>query len=140
LPVALRRKTTKDAVGRWTAITLAGRLGDVVKMTSASLSAFALLGVLSTVDDCYHGLASPGMQPVRESVEASNLASDGENTFLIFPEDFVPLHVGQGTIFAEIGQEVRDWTNFQRCWRKIDRYDDLAESVARLCTAIAGPF
>lgn len=86
-------------------------------MTSASLSAFALLGVLSTLDDCYHGLASRGMQPVREPVEASNHASEGE-----------------------IGQEVRDWTNLQRCWRKIDRYEDLAESVARLCTAIAAPF
>jgi len=111
-----------------------------VKMISASLSAFALLGVVSTVDDCYHGVASPGMQPVREPVEASNHASEGVNTFLIVAQDFVPLYVGQGTIFAEIGQEVRDLTSFQRCWRKIDRHDDLAESVARLCAAIAGPF
>jgi hypothetical protein len=85
-------------------------------MTSASLSAFALLGVLSTVDECYHGQKSTGMQPVRELVEAGNHASE-----------------------EEIGQEVRDWTDFHRCWQKIDRFEDLAESVARLCTAIAGP-
>jgi hypothetical protein len=57
------------------------------------------------------------MQPVREPVEAGN-----------------------HSIEEEIGQEVRNLTNLQRCWQKIDRFEDMAESVTGLCTAMAGPF
>jgi hypothetical protein len=111
-----------------------------VKTTFASLSAFVLLGVVSTADDCCHDVASPGMQSVREPVEASNPASEGKSTSPIFALDLVPSFLGQEKIFGEIGQQVRDLTDLQRCWRKIDRTDGLAESVARLCSAIAGPF
>ena len=107
---------------------------------SASLSAFVLLGVVSTLDDCYQGFASPGMQPVREPDEASNPAREVANPVLAVAQDFVSLYAGQGAIFAEIGRDVRDLTSVQGCWRKIDRYDELTESIARLCTAIAGPF
>jgi hypothetical protein len=140
LQIASARRARKALSAAGHQQLLQGDQGDNVSKISASLSAFMLLGVVSTVDDCYHGAASGGMQPVRQPDQASNPAFEEENAVLMVAQDFLSVYAGQGTIFSEIRQDVRDLTSVHRCWRKIDRHDELTEGIARLCTAIAGPF
>jgi hypothetical protein len=109
----------------------------------SSLSAFVLLGAVSATDvktSFYYDYSQPETQLASRPVEAGiNFASEDQNRFRALTYDFMVVQLGQGKIFSEIGQGLRELTSIDRCWRSGGQHDDLYRNVARLCAALTGP-
>jgi hypothetical protein len=122
---------------------MAGNSGEVRKVRISSLSAFLVLGAVSATDvktSFYYDYSRPGTQlasgPVEDGID---LASEGRKTSRVATDDFMMAQLGQGKIFSEIRQGLRELTSLDRCWRNGEERDDLLGNVARLCTALREP-
>jgi hypothetical protein len=108
-----------------------------------SLSAFALLGVMSVADvntSCYYEFAHLAMHPAGgPAANEASQAGGGEATFQAITYDFIVAQLGQAKFFSEIGREMRDLTNLGRCWQRGGRVGGLDDNVTGTCTAFAGP-
>jgi hypothetical protein len=122
---------------------MAGNSGEVMKVRISSLSAFVLLGAASATDvktSFYYDYSHPETQLASRPVESEiDLASEGQNRFRVLTYDFMVVQLGQGKIFSEIGQGLRELTSLDRCWRNGQQHDDLYGNVARLCAALREP-
>lgn len=112
-------------------------------MRISSLSAFLMLGAVSATDvktSFYYDYSRPGKQlaggPGGDGID---LASEGRKTSRVATDDFMMVQLGQGKIFSEIRQGLRELTSLDRCWRNGEQRDDLSGNVARLCTALREP-
>jgi len=114
-----------------------------MKTMFSSLSAFALLGVMSVADfdtSCSYDFALPATHPTRAPAEnETNRAGDDKNAFQVITYDFIVAQLGQGTLLSEIEREIRDLTSFESCWQRDGRDRGADANVARLCAALAGP-
>lgn len=111
-----------------------------MKVRISSLSAFVLLGAVTATDletSFYYDYSRPESQRAGRPVEDGiDLTSEGQDTFRLPTYDLLVVQLGQGTVFAEIGQGLRELTSLDRCWRNGKQHDDLYGNVARLCAAL----
>lgn len=114
-----------------------------MKTMFSSLSAFALLGVMSVADfdtSCYYDFALPETHPVRAPAEnETNQAGEASNTLPTIIYDSIAAQLGSGAVFAQIEREIRDLASLERCWQRRGRDKVVDASAARLCAALAGP-
>jgi hypothetical protein len=122
---------------------MAGNSGEVRKVRISSLSAFLMLGAVSATDvktSFYYDYSRPGTQLASgPGADGTNLASEGQKASRVATDDSMMVQLGQGMIFPEIGQGLRELTSLHRCWRNGERRDGLSGNVARLCTALREP-
>jgi hypothetical protein len=122
---------------------MAGNSGEVRKVRISSLSAFLVLGAVSATDvktSFYYDYSHPETQLASSAVEDGiGLASEGQKTSRVATDDYMMVQLGQGKIFSEIGQGLRELTSLDRCWRNGEQRDDVYGNVARLCAALREP-
>jgi hypothetical protein len=95
------------------ATDMAGNSKEVMRVKISSLSAFVMLGAVT--------------------------ATDLDTSFYYYDDAPAVLQLGQGKVFSEIGQGLRELTSLDRCWRNGEQRDDLYRNVGRLCKALREP-
>jgi hypothetical protein len=77
---------------------MAGNSKEVIRVKISSLSAFVMLGAVTATD---------------------------LDTSFYYDDASAVLQLGQGKVFSEIGQGLRELTSLDRCWHNGERHDDL---------------
>ena len=109
----------------------------------ASLSAFALLGVVSAADvgtSCHYDFSRQKTRLARGPVENEpDHPTEHKTPLRVVALDFMLAQLGPLEFLPEIEREMRDLTSFSPCWQEVGGHDDLDGDVGRLCAALMHP-
>lgn len=118
-------------------------IGSAMRPLVASLTAFALLGVVSAADvgtSCHYDFSGQAMRLARGPVEIDTDHPAASMTSLrVIARDYIVVHHGQREFHSDIERGMRDVTSFSRCWQEVGGRDDLDGNVARLCATLTQP-
>jgi hypothetical protein len=114
-----------------------------VRPIFASLSAFALLGVVTAAGvgtRCHYDFSRQEMRSARGSItNVADHPAESKTSLRVIARDFMVVHLGQREFLSAREQGIRDMTNFSWCRQEVDGQDDLDGNVARLCATLTQP-
>ena len=109
----------------------------------ASLSAFALLGVVSAADvgtSCHYDFSRQELRLARGPVEdVTDHPTESQSSLRVIARDFMLTQFGPLEFLPEIERGMHDLTSFSRCWQEVGGHDDLDGNVGRLCATLMRP-
>jgi hypothetical protein len=109
----------------------------------ASLSAFALLGVVSAADvgtSCHYDFSRQELRFARGFIaDGADHRIENKTSLRLIARDFMVVHLGQREFLAEVERGMHEMTRFSRCWKEVGEHVDLHGSPGRLCATLTHP-
>jgi hypothetical protein len=114
-----------------------------MKPILASLSAFALLSVVSAADvgtSCHYDFSRHEMRSARASI--ANVVDhpvESKTSLRLITRDFMVVKLGQREFLSEMERGMRDITSFSRCWKEAGGHGDSGGGTGRGCATLTQP-
>jgi hypothetical protein len=109
----------------------------------ASLSAFALLGVVSTADvgtSCHYDFSRQELRSTHGSTaDAAHHPAESKTSLRLIARDFMVVYLGQREFLSEVERGMHEVTSFSRCWKEVGGHVDLHGSPGKLCATLTRP-
>lgn len=106
----------------------------------ASLSAFALLGVVSAADvgtSCHYDFSRQELRLARGPVEdVADHPAANKTSLRLIARDFMVMHLGQREFLSAMERGIRDLTSLSQCWQEVGEHDALSGRAGRLCATL----